>query len=135
MSNTILTGRGILITADSRLPGNESSDDNTESTNTVFSKNRTGYINQEQVEQVARRLNSQDALEVLGELMVERGVPEYIRSVNGGEFRAKAVQKWLSKIGSRTLYIARVSPWEKGYNESFNGRLQDERLKPELSTI
>ena len=81
---------------------------------------------------VERRLNSQNVLEVLGELMVQRGVPEHIRSDNGGEFRAKAVQEWLSKIGAKTLYIEPGSPWEKGYNESFNGRLQDECLKPEL---
>ncbi len=79
-----------------------------------------------------RRLNSQNVLEVLGELMVNRGVPEHIRSDNGGEFRAKAVQEWLSKIGAKTLYIEPGSPWENGYNESFNGRLQDECLKPEL---
>lgn len=81
---------------------------------------------------VDRRLNSQDVLEVLGELMVTHGVPEHIRSDNGGEFRAKAVQEWLSKIGAKTLYIEPGSPWENGYNESFNGRLQDECLKPEL---
>lgn len=50
----------------------------------------------------------------------------------GGEFRAKAVREWLSKIGAKTLYIEPGSPWENGYNESFNGRLQDECLKPEL---
>ena len=81
---------------------------------------------------VERRLNSQNVLEVLGELMVERGVPDHIRSDNGGEFRAKAVQEWLSKIGAKTLYIEPGSPWENGYNESFNGRLKDECLKPEL---
>ncbi len=81
---------------------------------------------------VARRLNSQNVLEVLGELMVKHGVPDHIRSDNGGEFRAKAVQEWLGRIGAKTLYIEPGSPWENGYNESFNGRLQDECLKGEL---
>lgn len=81
---------------------------------------------------VARGLNSQDVLDVLGELMVARGVPDHIRSDNGGEFRARAVRKWLERIGAKTLYIEPGSPWENGYNESFNGRLQDECLKVEL---
>lgn len=81
---------------------------------------------------VARRLNSQDVLDVLGELMVARGVPDHIRSDNGSEFRAKAVRKWLSRVGAKTLYIEPGSPWENGYNESFNGKLRDECLKVEL---
>ena len=79
---------------------------------------------------VARRLNSQDVLDVLGDLMVARGVPDYIRSDNGSEFRAKAVRQWLGRIGAKTLYIEPGSPWENGYNESFNGRLRDECLRP-----
>ena len=64
--------------------------------------------------------------------MVMHGVPEHIRSDNGSEFRAKAVREWLSKIGAKTLYIEPGSPWENGYNESFNGRLRDECLNVEL---
>jgi transposase InsO family protein len=43
------------------------------------------------------------------------------RSNNGPEFIATAVQEWLGRIGVKTLYIAAGSPWENGYNESFNG--------------
>ncbi|MEL7201655.1 MAG: integrase core domain-containing protein, partial [Pseudomonadota bacterium] len=81
---------------------------------------------------VARRLNSKDVLEVLTDLMVARGVPDHIRSDNGSEFRAKAVREWLGRIGAKTLYIEPGSPWENGYNESFNGRLRDECLNVEL---
>jgi transposase InsO family protein len=81
---------------------------------------------------VARLLNSQDVLDVLGDLMVERGVPDHIRSDNGSEFRAKTLRKWLGKIGVKTLYIGSGGPWENGYNESFNGKLRDECLKVEL---
>jgi len=81
---------------------------------------------------VSRRLNSKDVLEVLADLMVIRGVPENIRSDNGSELRAKAVREWLGRIGAKTLYIEPGSPWENGYNESFNGRLRDECLNVEL---
>ncbi len=77
---------------------------------------------------VERRLNSEDVLAILFDLFIERGVPEYIRSDNGSEFTAKAVREWLSSLGVKTLYIQPGSPWENGYNESFNGRLRDELL-------
>jgi putative transposase len=32
------------------------------------------------------------------------------------------------KIGVKTLYNEPGSPWENGYNESFNGKLRDELL-------
>ncbi len=79
-----------------------------------------------------RRLNSQDVLSVLAELMMARGVPDHIRSDNGPEFAAIAVREWIGKVGARTLFIEPGSPWENGYNESFNGRLRDELLNVEL---
>ena len=50
----------------------------------------------------------------------------------GSEFIATAVQKWLGQVGVKTLYIAPGSPWENGYNESFNGSLRDELLNGEI---
>jgi len=82
--------------------------------------------------EIARGLRSQDVLAVLGELMVRRGVPGHIRSDNGPEFTAKTVRGWLARVGAKTLYIEPGSPWENGYNESFNGRLRDECLNVEL---
>jgi transposase InsO family protein len=82
--------------------------------------------------EVQRRLRSQDVLDVLRDLFVERGVPEYIRSDNGPEFTAKAVRDWLEKVGVGTLFIEPGSPWENGYNESFNGKLRDELLAREI---
>jgi len=81
---------------------------------------------------VQRRLNNQDVLAALGDLMVMHGAPDHIRSDNGAEFRAKALRKWLGNVGVKTLYIEPGSPWENGFNESFNGRLRDECLKVEL---
>jgi putative transposase len=81
---------------------------------------------------VSRRLGSQEVIETLAELMLLRGVPEHIRSDNGPEFTAKALREWLATVGARTLYIEPGSPWENGYNESFNGRLRDELLNGEI---
>jgi transposase InsO family protein len=51
---------------------------------------------------------------------------------NGAEFIANAIQKWLGQIGVKTLCIAPGSPWENGYDESFNGSLRDELLNGEI---
>ena len=81
---------------------------------------------------VERRLRSDDVLHCLTGLFVAHGTPEHIRSDNGPEFTAKAVRRWLGKIGVRTMYIEPGSPWENGYNESFNGKLRDELLNGEI---
>ena len=75
---------------------------------------------------VARKLKAIDVIDVLSDLFILRGVPGHIRSDNGPEFVAEAVQEWIRAIGAKTAYIERGSPWENGYIESFNARLRDE---------
>ncbi len=82
--------------------------------------------------EVARRLRSDDVLQVLAELFVRHGPTDHIRSDNGAEFTAKAVRTWLQRVDVKTLYIEPGSPWENGYNESFNGKLRDELLNGEI---
>ena len=81
---------------------------------------------------VARKLTSEDILERLSDLFIQRGVPAYIRSDNGAEFTAKIVRNWLQRVEVKTLYIEPGSPWENGYIESFNGKLRDELLDREI---
>lgn len=81
---------------------------------------RTGYS-----------LRADDVMDVLTDLFITRGIPDHIRSDNGSEFTAKSIRNWLPKLGIKTLYIEPGSPWENGYNESFNGRLRDECLNGE----
>ena len=81
---------------------------------------------------VGRRMCSEDVLDVLTELFVERGTPQYLRSDNGPEMTANAVRDWLDRVGVKTLFIEPGSPWENGYIESFNGRLRDELLNGEI---
>ena len=83
---------------------------------------------------VDRKINSQDVIDELFKLFIFQGIPEHIRSDNGPEFTAKAVRKWLSRLGVKTLFIERGSPWENGYIESFNGKLRDELLNREIFT-
>ena len=54
---------------------------------------------------VRRKLNSKDALYVLGKL---------------------------AGLDIKMLFIEPGSPWESGYNESFNGKLRDELLNGEV---
>ena len=81
-----------------------------------------------------RRITSQHVIDQLYELFLFRGVPEHIRSDNGPEFTAKAIRKWLNRLGVKTLFIEPGSPWENGYIESFNGKLRDELLNREIFT-
>ena len=82
--------------------------------------------------EVARKIRSHDVLEVLADLFVRHGPLEYLRSDNGPEFTAKLVRWWLGRVGVETLFIEPGSPWENGYNESFNGKLRDELLNGEI---
>jgi putative transposase len=81
---------------------------------------------------VARRINSFGVIETMADVMLERGVPEHIRSDNGAEMTARIVHNWLAGLGAKTLYIEPGSPWENGYCESFNGKLRDECLNGEI---
>lgn len=81
---------------------------------------------------VQRRLKALYVLVCLSDLILVCGVPDHIRSDNGAEFTAHLIKDWLKKIGVKTLYIEPSSPWENGYNESFNGKLRDELLNGEI---
>ncbi len=82
--------------------------------------------------EVARRQNGLSVIETLSDAMLTRAIPEHIRSDNGPEMTAKIVRDWLKAVGANTLYIEPGSPWENGYNESFNGKLRDECLNQEI---
>jgi len=81
---------------------------------------------------VGSSLKSDDVLDTLSTLFITEGTPDYIRSDNGSEFTAKALRQWIESVGVKTAYIEPGSPWENGYNESFNGKLRDELLNMEI---
>ena len=78
------------------------------------------------------KLNSTDVIDVLSDLFIMRGVPGHVRSDNGPDFVAKAVQDWIGAVGAKTAYIESGSPWENDYCESFNSKLRDELLDGEI---
>ena len=82
--------------------------------------------------EVGRSFRARDVIDVLQYLFAVRGTPEHLRSDNGPEFVARSVRRWLDQTGVGTLFIAKGSPWENGYVESFNGKLRDELLNREL---
>ena len=82
--------------------------------------------------ETGRTFTSREVILTLQYLFAVRGAPQHIRSDNGPDFVAKAIQRWLGKACVHTLYIQKASPWENGYVESFNSRLRDELLAREL---
>jgi putative transposase len=82
--------------------------------------------------EVERSIRAKDLVATLRYLFELRGAPKFLRSDNGPEFIARAVQTWLAESGVATLYIEPGSPWENAYIESFNGRLRDELLNREV---
>jgi transposase InsO family protein len=82
--------------------------------------------------EVERRMTTRDVLAILTWLEAKHGAPGAVRSDNGPEFVARAVQRWLAARKVGPLYIAPGSPWENGYSESFNSRMKAEFADREL---
>jgi len=82
--------------------------------------------------EVERRMTARDVVTILTWLEAKHGTPRAVRSDNGPEFIARAVQKWLTARKVGPLYIAPGSPWENGYSESFNSRMKAEFADREM---
>lgn len=81
--------------------------------------------------EVRGSIKASNVIQVLSRLIAERGTPTFLRSDNGPEFVATALQDWLRNAGVEAAYIPPGSPWKNGVNESFNGRFRDECLNQE----
>ena len=77
---------------------------------------------------VARSISSRQVIKVLEWLFLVRGRPDNLRSDNGPEFIAYAIQQWLHDRHCNTLYIKPGSPWENPFIESFNGTFRADCL-------
>ena len=78
---------------------------------------------------VARSISSRQVIQQLEWLVLLRGAPDYLRSDNGPEFVAYALQQWLRDRHCKTMYITPGSPWENPFIESFNGTFRSDCLK------
>ena len=81
---------------------------------------------------VGYSLRAIDAIKVLEAAIARYGSPEYLRSDNGPEFMAKAIQDWTKEQRIGSIYITPGSPWEQAHVESFHDKLRDECLNREL---
>ena len=68
------------------------------------------YTRQCWVIHVERQIQSRQVFETLLQVMAIYGVPEHIRSDNGSEFIAHAIQQGLKDHHIKTLYIEPGSP-------------------------
>jgi putative transposase len=83
---------------------------------------------------VARTTSAERVIGVLTALVGQHGAPANLRSDNGAEFVAIAVQTWLAQCGVQTLYIDPGKPWQNGKEERFNGTVRDECLNMQVFT-
>ncbi len=74
---------------------------------------------------MARTTSAERVTGVLSALLAQHGAPAYLRSDNGSEFVATAVQIWLEQCGVQRLYIEPGKPWQNGKEERFNGTMRD----------
>jgi putative transposase len=77
---------------------------------------------------VARSTSAERVIGVLTALIAQHGAPGNLRSDNGAECVATAVQIWLAEWGVETLSIDPGKPWQNGKEERFNGTVRDECL-------
>ena len=77
---------------------------------------------------VATSIPTQRVIGVLAGLFATHGAPRYLRSDNGPEFIAHALQAWLAGHLTQTHFITPGSPWQNGFRESFHSRFRDEFL-------
>ena len=61
---------------------------------------------------VERRIDANDVVAVLDRLLLERGVPGFVRFDNGPEFVANVVADWCRFNTIGTVFIDPGSPWQ-----------------------
>ena len=78
-----------------------------------------------------RSFKAKGVIDVVENLMVVYGLTNHVRSDNGPEFVAHAIQAFLAAAGVQTMFIAPGAPWQNPFAESFDARLRDELLDQE----
>jgi transposase InsO family protein len=81
--------------------------------------------------EVRRSFTAKNVIKLLKQAIRQFGAPAFIRSDNGPELVAKAIQKWLRLHQVNTVYIEPGSPWQNPFVESFHSRFRNECLNRE----
>lgn len=79
----------------------------------------------------ATSILAEDVISFVDEIMQQRSSPVFLRSDNGSEFTAEAVQIWLAKKSVGPAFIPPGQPWKNGFIESFHDKFRDECLQRE----
>jgi transposase InsO family protein len=79
--------------------------------------------------EASRSFTSEQVCRVLERLISERGKPVALRTDNGPEFVALALQGLCHRHGINAAYTQPGKPWQNGFAESFVSRLRDELLE------
>ena len=80
---------------------------------------------------VATSIPAEAVIAVLRKVFRRRGAPDFLRSDNGSEFTAQAVQTWLDDHQVGPTFIPPGQPWKNGFVESFHAKFRDECLQRE----
>jgi putative transposase len=78
--------------------------------------------------EVADRLGGQRLVEILMQVVQEKGLPKTIRVDNGPEFTSKILDQWAYLNGIELDFIRPGKPTDNALIEAFNGRFRQECL-------
>ena len=78
--------------------------------------------------ELGQRLRGQNVVEVLNQLVRQRGAPRYLFADNGAEFTGQLVDLWAYHHGVRIDFSRLGRPTDNAFIETFNGSLRDECL-------
>ncbi len=78
--------------------------------------------------EIGQRLKGEHVVEVLNQLVRQRGAPKYLFADNGAEFTGQLVDLWAYHHGVRIDFSRPGKPTDNAFIETFNGSLRDECL-------
>lgn len=79
----------------------------------------------------ATSIHAEEVIAFLSGILQQRHAPVFLRSDNGSEFTAEAVQTWLADKKVGPAFIPPGQPWKNGFIESFHDKFRDECLQRE----
>ena len=74
---------------------------------------------------VAPSIHAEQVIALLCKVFRHHPAPEFLRSDNGSEFTAQAVQTWLAAHQVGPTFIPPGQPWKNGFVESFHDKFRD----------